>query len=399
MSSPDSRRPGRLPVVIVLLAGIVAALNIGKLPPALPALQQAYAMTLVQASYLVSAFQVAGMTLGLVGGLLADRFGPRRVMSCGLALLALCSGAGAIAPGSGWLLALRALESAGFMLTVLPGPVLLRRSVPPAQLSAVLGGWGCYMPAGMATMMVITPWLIAGPGWAAAWGLCAVLAGLTLIGVRMVIAPDAPRGPASHGAWGLARATLRSAGPWTLAACFGLYAAQFIAVFSFLPSAYLAVGVSASLAGSLSALGVAVNVLGNLASGALLGRGVPRHWLIAVTSLVMACGAAAAFAEGLPFGLRYAAVLMFSCVGGLIPGTLFATAPRFAPHAGAVSTTTGLMQQGSTIGQFISPPLIAAVASGPGGWSQAGWVVAMFAVANLGVAWLIGAIDRRSTGR
>jgi hypothetical protein len=57
------------------------------------------------------------------------------------------------------------------------------------------------------------------------------------------------------------------------------------------------------------------------------------------------------------------------------------------------------MQQGSTIGQFISPPLIAAVASGPGGWSQAGWVVAMFAVANLGVAWLIGAIDRRSTGR
>jgi hypothetical protein len=87
---------------------------------------------------------------------------------------------------------------------------------------------------------------------------------------------------------------------------------------------------------------------------------VPRHWLIAVTSLVMACGAAAAFAEGLPFGLRYAAVLMFSCVGGLIPGTLFATAPRFAPHAGAVST--GLMQQGSTISQFIAA-LIAAVAS------------------------------------
>ncbi len=255
------------------------------------------------------------------------------------------------------------------------------------------------MPAGMASMMVITPWLIAGPGWAAAWGLCAVLAGLTLVGVRLAIPPDAPRGPASHGAWGLARATLHSAGPWSLAACFGLYAAQFIAVFSFLPSAYLAVGISASLAGSLSAFGVAVNVLGNLASGALLSRGVPRHWLIAATSLAMAAGAAAAFAEALPFGLRYAAVLLFSCVGGLIPGTLFATAPRFAPHAGAVSTTTGLMQQGSTLGQFISPPLIAAVASGPGGWSQAGWVVAMFALANLGVAWVIGVIDRRPARR
>ncbi len=193
MPSHDSRRPGRLPVVIVLLAGIVAALNIGKLPPALPALQQAYAMTLVQASYLVSAFQVAGMTLGLVGGLLADRFWPRRVMSCGLALLALQRGRCDRARQR-LAAALRALESAGFILTVLPGPVLLRRSVPPAQLSAVLGGWGCYMPAGMASMMVITPWPTAGPGWLAAGALCAVLAGLTLIGVPTVIAPDAPRG-------------------------------------------------------------------------------------------------------------------------------------------------------------------------------------------------------------
>ncbi len=382
-------------MAIILLAGIVAALNIGKLPPALPALQQAYSLSLVQASYLVSAFQVAGMTFGLVGGLLADRFGPRRVMTAGLLLLTVCSGAGALAPGSGWLLALRALESAGFILTVLPGPVLLRRSVRPEKLSAVLGGWGCYMPTGMASMMVITPWLIAGPGWPAAWGLCAALAALTAVGVQFAVPADVQRGPSSHGAWGLASATVRSAGPWSLALCFGLYAAQFIAVFSFLPTAYLAVGIGASLAGLLSAFGVAINVVGNLASGVLLGAGVRRHWLIAITSLVMAAGATAAFAESLPFGLRYAAVLMFSAVGGLIPGTLFATAPRFAPHAGAVSTTTGLMQQGSTIGQFVSPPLIAAVASGTGGWSQAGWVIALFAGANLAAAWLIGAIDRR----
>ena len=50
-------------------------------------------------------------------------------MSCGLALLALCSGAGAIAPGSGWLLALRALES--------QHPEAVKKAVPEMAVRAV----------------------------------------------------------------------------------------------------------------------------------------------------------------------------------------------------------------------------------------------------------------------
>ncbi|MCX7275204.1 MAG: MFS transporter [Burkholderiales bacterium] len=394
MNPTETRSAGLLPVAIVLLAGMVAALNIGKLPPSMPALRQMFSLTLVQASYLVSIFQLAGLSLGLFGGLLADRFGPRRVMSVGLSLLALSSGAGAFAGDAVTLLVLRALESAGFILTVLPGPALLRRGVDPARLSWALGCWGCYMPAGMATMMLATPWLIGRWGWTSAWAVCAALAALTLL-VLQRVPPDARRTDASHSVARLARDTLGSPGPWWLALCFGLYAGQFIAMFSFLPTVYLAAGISAALAGSLSALGVAVNVLGNLAAGVLLTRGVPRQWLIAGTSLVMAAGAGAAFAEALPFGLRFVAVLCFSAAGGLIPGTLFATAPRFAPHAGAVSTTTGLMQQGSAIGQALSPPLVAAVASGPGGWPLASACIAAFAVANLGAAWAIGRFEAR----
>ena len=49
----------------------------------------------------------------------------------------------------------------------------------------------------------------------------------------------------------------------------------------------------------------------------------------------MALAALAAFAggagSGLPGWMRYAAVLVFSGVGGLIPATLFALALRLAP--------------------------------------------------------------------
>ncbi|HWS74451.1 MAG TPA: MFS transporter, partial [Quisquiliibacterium sp.] len=145
-------------------------------------------------------------------------------------------------------------------------------------------------------------------------------------------------------------------------------------------------GVAPGKAAVLTAAGVAVNLLGNIAAGALLQRGVGRAALIAIASLAMAAGAWIAFGSALPFAGRYAGVLLFSAVGGLVPGALFATAPRLAPHPGAVSTTTGLMQQGSSLGQFVTPPLVAAVASDAGGWQHTWWVTGALALANVVVA-------------
>jgi MFS transporter, CP family, cyanate transporter len=76
----------------------------------------------------------------------------------------------------------------------------------------------------------------------------------------------------------------------------------------------------------------------------------------------------------LPTMLRYAAVLLFSALGGLVPSTLFSLAARVAPDEGTVSSTVGWMQQGSALGLFVVPPLLAWVASQAGGW-QWSWLV------------------------
>ena len=379
----------------VYLAGFTASLNVGKLPPSLPVLQQAFEMTLVQASFLVSAFQVAGMSFGLFGGILADRYGARRVMATGLALLALASAGGAFSTQAAALLLLRALESAGFILTVLPGPVLLRRVVPPERMSLVLGIWGSYMPGGMVVALLLTPWLLQAGGWQLAWLLPALAVSLALAWLLLCVPADGAHPAARVRVAALARDTLAAPGPWLLALAFGLYAGQWMVVFSFLPTIYQAAGISPTAAASLSALGVAFNLVGNIASGALLQRGLSRQSLLTTATVTMGAGAWVAFGSGLPFAWQYLAVLAFSCVGGLIPGTLFTTAPRFAPHPGAVSTTTGLMQQGSNIGQFVTPPLVAAVASASAGWHHTWWVTSALAGANLAVAILIGRLDRR----
>src|SRR3954447_4816344 len=88
----------------VIAAGVVAALHVGKLPPALPVLGQVLGVSLVQAGFLLSLVQLAGMTLGLIAGLAVQRAGLRRSMVCGLLVLAFASALGGAAPGVYWLL-------------------------------------------------------------------------------------------------------------------------------------------------------------------------------------------------------------------------------------------------------------------------------------------------------
>jgi MFS transporter, CP family, cyanate transporter len=193
----------------------------------------------------------------------------------------------------------------------------------------------------------------------------------------------------------LVRDTLASPRPWLLALTFGFYAAQWIAVISFLPTLYLEAGIALTLAGPLTALAAAANVIGTIGSGALLQRGFTRATLVAAASATMFVCAWIAFGTDAPLAVRYAAVFAFSAGGGLIPGTLFATTLAYAPYPQAVSTTTGLMQQGAAIGQFIGPPLVAAVASASGHWGNTWLVTGALAAICLALALAIARTDRR----
>jgi CP family cyanate transporter-like MFS transporter len=382
----------------ILIAAIVASLNVGKLPPALPLLRESFAIDLVTASLFVSFFQLAGVLFGLFGGMLADRFGPRRVMRVGLVLAAAASALGAAATDASVLLASRALESAGFLLAVLPGPALIARTTPAARLRGTMGIWSAYMPAGMALALALTPLAYPLVGWRPVWLAIAAASLAMAVLLGRVVPPD-PVGRVPEGALGLVRDTLRSPRPWVLAAAFGCYASQWMGVFAFLPTLYTETGVPLALAGALTALGVAVNVAGNLASGALLQRGLPRWAPISLGAASMIAGAWLCFGSEASFGVRYAGVLLFSALGGLIPGTLFASTARYAPHPRAVGTTTGLMQQGSALGQFLSPPLIAAVHAASGGW-QLTWVATgALAAGVLLCAGTIARFDRRDRER
>jgi len=356
---------------LVVAAGGVAALQVGKLPPALPALQAELGLTLVQSGFLLSMVQLAGLSMAVFMGLLADGMGLKRSMVRGLLLLALASGAGGLATSVQALLVLRAIEGLGFLLVALPAPALIRRLVPPQQLAGMLGLWGAYMPTGTALALLAGPLFIPSWGWSAWWWLFALVSLGMALWVWRVIPADPPvPAQAASGVMDRLRRTLGARGPWLVAMTFGMYSGQWLAVVGFLPSIYAAAGVGGALLGVLTALAAGVNMGGNMASGRLLQCGwLPRStlWLGFGAMALGSTLAFAAFTDGWPW-LRFAGVLLFSGVGGLVPGTLFSLAVRLAPGEQQVAATVGWVQQLSALGQFIGPPMAAALAARAGGW-------------------------------
>jgi MFS transporter, CP family, cyanate transporter len=84
-------------------------------------------------------------------------------------------------------------------------------------------------------------------------------------------------------------------------------------------------------------------------------------------------------------------------IGGLVPGTLFSLAVSLAPNERTVSTTVGWMQQWSSLGQFVGPPLVAWLASQVGGWQWSWSVTGGCAVAGLLIARQISSLIQRRT--
>ncbi len=377
MTTTSARRVD--PALLVILAGVVAALHIGKLPPAIPVLRNALGLTLVQAGFLLSLVQLAGMTLGVVFGVVADSLGGRRSMTLGLVLLAIVSALGGLAQGAAPLMMLRGAEGFGFLLVVLPAPGLVRSLIEPQRVSAMMGLWGAYMPLATALALLFGPLAITAIGWRGWWWTLAALSAAMALWLRHAVpAAAGPATAALPSSWlAQLRQTLAAPGPWLVATSFAMYSGQWLAVIGFLPSIYVQSGIAGAAAGVLTAAVAAVNMAGNIGSGRLLQRGVAPSRLLTIGFATMALAATATFAgsgdASLAPALRYGAVLLFSGVGGLIPATLFALAVRLAPSEGTLSTTVGWVQQWSALGQFAGPPLVAAVASATGGW-QWTWV-------------------------
>ncbi|QOZ34830.1 MFS transporter [Bradyrhizobium sp. CCBAU 53421] len=380
-------------VAVVVGCGIGAALQVGKVPIAASMLQQNLGIDLAAVGTVAGIFAVLGLIGSVPAGVAIAAVGARRVLLCGLAATTLGAASGALAPQLALLLGSRLLEGLGFLLVMVAAPVLLDRVVDVSARDVTMALWSCVMPFGIALA------LVAGPifdGWRTIWWASAAFVALLFV-LASVLVPDAASrtGPARVGLMQEATALARRRTPALLMALFGLYSLMFFALFSFLPILLTErLGVSSQSAGALSALAAAGNVVGNLAAGHLLARGVSRTVLIVVAAVVMGASALGIFLPVLGGWGAFMLCLLFSATGGLIPATLLATAPAAAGSAAMVPVMMGLLMTGSNFGQVTGPIAVGAVVSA-WGWSAACVMVVAAAILAGLAAWMLARVDHK----
>jgi MFS family permease len=372
-------------IALLVAAGVVAALHVGKMPPSIPSIRAELDASLRQAGWLLSTINLITALGGMAIALTADRFGHRRLVLLGTGLCAVASLFGAFAVDVELLLVTRVVEGLGFIAVTVAAPTLLLRICTPASQRITMAIWTTYMPAGAGTMMLIAAVILPLASWRIVW-LVASAASVLMVAALLIGAHHRreldPVPVAHRPVLGEMKEVATSGGPLAIALCFGAYSCCWFAVVGFLPTLQIdRLGFSTSTAAIVTALVAMVNVTGNLSAGWLLHHGVPRVVVIVGAAVTMSFCAAGIFVDGVPDVMRLVLAGVYSAVIGVIPGSLFTAIPVHAPRPQLAGAATGLLMQGSNIGSLMGPPITGALVAAAG-WPSAAWLTSV----ALGVA-------------
>jgi len=383
-------------VSVALVAGVVGAGFVGKLPGALPALSDQFGLSLVAGGWVVSMFNGLAVASAVFFGFLADRAGALRICLAGLSGLVVGGATGALATSTEMLLASRFVEGAGFIAVGVSAPALIASAAVGRDRGLALGIWSAYMPFGFTAALLATPFVLAATGWRGLWWGGVAAAAVTLAALwRMRTQFPLPPPRAQRTLASIAQA-LRQPAPWWCALAMSFYTFQWTAVMVWLPTFLMMERGLTMLAGSaLTALVVGVNVPGILLGTWLLQRGVPRGNLISMAAVMMGACGIAAFAAALPDAARFVACLGLSFFGGMTPPAVLTSSQYYARAPDQIASLQGLIIQISNFGQFIGPPAFAAVVSATGGWSATAYVLVAAATGALIAGQLVGRAEKR----
>ena len=383
-------------VAALILAGVVVALQIGKAAIAVPVLQRELSLTLVIASWIIGAYGVLGAGLGLPSGILASLFSAKRTLIAGLATAGIGSLAGAFAESGGMMIATRVIEGCGFLAAVLALPRLLRAVTAPRDRDTVLAVWGAYMPIGSLIMMLAGPHLMAS-GWQTLWIVNGIVAlAYALVVARLHVDEEARADDQLRALWPNIKEALGAPGPILLAIAFGIYTFQYAAMAGLLPTLLVdRMGLSIQAAGAISAVTVAANAIGNMFAGAMLRFGAPLWGIAAFGFTFVGFAGFGVFSENLPVALIAVLASASLAVTGLIPASIFAAAPRFAPSSALLAIVLGLVNQATNLGNLFGPAAMALVVE-TFGWARAPYLFVGVAVTGLTVALMLRRVLKRT---
>jgi MFS transporter, NNP family, nitrate/nitrite transporter len=365
------------------------------LGPLGPDLQDALGLSDVQTSVMVAVPVLLGSLMRIPLGWLTDRRGGRRVFTAlmtftVLPIVALAVWHGSFAPviAFGFLLGF-----AGASFAV--GVPFVNGWYAAERQGFALGVYGMGMGgtvlAGLTAPKIADRWGLSAPFWVAAALLAATCA--VFAASARDVERTRPAGPAPgiFAALGVFRASGRA---WALTLFYFLAFGGFVAMFLYLPKLLTGVHhLTKADAGARAAGFALLAVLARPTGGWLSDRvGAGRVLLVCFVGVaVLALVLAAAYTSIVPLTI---ACLAMAVALGLGTGAVFKLVPEWFPDR--VGAVTGVVGAAGGLGGFFPPLVMGVVKSATGGYAVGFILMALVAVACLGV---LGALRVPATAR
>jgi len=367
-------------VILLFLAGCSLALHMGKAPPALPILRESWNLSLTRTGLIVSIYTALVALLGLPLGLLVRRIGNVRFAITGIAMAGIGALLGAETQNLNALLVTRALEGLGWIITVVSLPTILTSLCAAQDRPLVLAIWGAFVPVGAGFMLLAAPTLQASGSWTLSWRVAGILSLVAALLAVIITYRHRHALMSIQGSWANktkpARfSELRRPTVWLVGMCFFIYSFQYMSIVSFLPTMFLeSSSLSLATLSYLTAIVILGNTIGNVLAGVYLRRGVNYQRLLRAGFIIMGIVTLIIYLDAIPLSLRFFAAFLFSAISGIVPGTLFALAPRVAETPDGTAPVIGLVLQMSGFAQLIGAVVLPFAVEISGSWLAAGVV-------------------------
>lgn len=164
-SCQGARRNEKWVLAVTVLGSSMAFIDGTVVNVALPALQQHLSATMAQLQWVVEAYVLFLAALLVVGGVLGDRFGHRRIFLLGVGLFALASAWCGMAPTVDFLIWGRAVQGLGGALLIPSSLSVLSASFPEEKRGAAIGLWSAFTAINAAVGPVLGGWLVDNASW------------------------------------------------------------------------------------------------------------------------------------------------------------------------------------------------------------------------------------------
>jgi EmrB/QacA subfamily drug resistance transporter len=171
-------------LTVVSLCSVQNPLSQSILVVAFPRLEHAFAATpAATLSWVISAYSITAAATLVIAGVMADRYGRKRILLIGGVGFGATSVACGLAPSVGFLLVMRVLQALFGALLTPAGASLVLREFPPTRRATAIAAWAAAGSVATAIGPTLGALLVDAGGWR--WSFW-VNAPFTLVGVVLV---------------------------------------------------------------------------------------------------------------------------------------------------------------------------------------------------------------------